>query len=278
MALAALLLLAGCAAREMASESPAPQSSLPTPAAKASEDSPAALPGSVQPVAATVRKIIYNADVDLVAEDLTAARQQLVRLVSQRHGYVDETELGGTPGAPREGRWKVRVPAEEFEAFVEDLGRVGELQRVHSDSQDVTEEYYDVQARLANKKVEEERLLRHLRESPGRLTDILAVEKELSRVREEAERLQGRLQVMTNLTSLSTITIRINEVRDFVPGRSASLGQEVARTFGASLGLMRDFGRGLVLLVVALAPWAALAVALGAAFWWLLRRFPRRRF
>ena len=91
-------------------------------------------------------------------------------------------------------RWKIRVPVDQFESFVQKVVALGELERTLRTSQDVTEEYYDIEARIKNKKVEEERLLKHLEKSTGKLEEILAVEREISRVRGEVERLQGRLQ------------------------------------------------------------------------------------
>ena len=84
-------------------------------------------------------------------------------------------------------------------------------QKNTTDSQDVTEEYYDVEARIKNKRVEEERLLKHLEQSTGKLEDILKVEKEISRVRGEIERQQGRLQYLDKLSALTTVTITLHE-------------------------------------------------------------------
>jgi tellurite resistance protein len=66
------------------------------------------------------------------------------------------------------------------------------VRSLNSDAQDVTEEFYDVDARLRNKRVEEQRLVEHLKKSTARLQDILAVEREISRVRGEIEQMEGR--------------------------------------------------------------------------------------
>ena len=85
----------------------------------------------------------------------------------------------------------MRVPPGRFVELLVTAQRLGEVRRVISDSQDVSEEYYDVEARIRNKQQEETRLLAHLQDSTGKLDEILAVERELARVRGEVEQVQG---------------------------------------------------------------------------------------
>src|SRR5262249_42003483 len=153
------------------------------------------------------RKIIYNAEIELVVKSLAGAEREMMKLVQASGGYVAENDLSNQSGARGQGSWKVRVPVDAFDAFLEGVARLGELQRVHRDSQDVSMEYYDVEARISNKQQEEKRLLKHLADSTGKLEDILNVERELSRVRGEVEQMQGRLRFLADQTTLSTVTI-----------------------------------------------------------------------
>jgi hypothetical protein len=221
---------------------------------EAAGESPGSPPD--QAPASMPRKIIYTLTAELVVQNLSEAETTLTNLVKQYAGYVASTQVTGTPGTPRTGTWKLRIPSAKFEAFRKELDHLGELQNTHLDSQDVTEEYFDVEAQIANKVVEEKRLVEHLRRSTGTLADILSVEKELSRVRGEIDRLQGRLRLLANLTDLTTVTVTLHEVREFVAPRSASFGDEAARTFHASLTAMREGAKQLALLAIALAPWA----------------------
>jgi Domain of unknown function (DUF4349) len=229
-------------------------------------------------LASTVpRKIIYTADVTLVVENLTTVQPKLVQLVKTYKGYVAGTEVGGSAGSARQGRWKVRIPVDGYEAFMADVSKLGELQTIHTDSQDVTEEYYDVAARLSNKQVEERRLLRHLEKSTAKLSDILSVERELSRVRGEIEQLQGRLRVLANLSALTTVTITISEVKEYIAPKPTTFGAQISRSFHGSLMALRDVGKGLVLTVVALAPWLIVLALLAVPITWLTRRYRPRR-
>jgi hypothetical protein len=217
------------------------------------------------------RKIIYTATVEMTVEDLTGSGKKLLSLVQKHHGYVASTQVGGDPGAPRKGQWTLRVPVGEFDTFRSDLEALGAVQTNHLESQDVTEEYYDVAGHIKNKSVEEQRLLDHLRRTTGTLTDILTVERELSRVRGEIEQLQGRLRLLANQTELTTVTVTLQEVREFVPAKGTSFLAEANATLQGSLGTMRDLVKGLVLTAIALAPWL-LVLAAFAAPWIIMAR------
>jgi hypothetical protein len=218
------------------------------------------------------RRIIYNAQVTLVVESLTTIGAEITKLVKDEGGYVAETNTYLHAQARRSGTWKVRIPAARFEAFLAAIARMGELQQTHIDSQDVSQEYYDLEARISSKQEEEKRLLKHLADSTGKLEDILAVERELSRVRTEIEQMQGRHRYLTNQTDFSTVTISVSELRDYTPPVSPTLATEVSRTFRSSLEALLKFGRGTLLLAVALAPWIPLLALVFLAIWVLVRR------
>jgi len=201
------------------------------------------------------RKIIYTADVELVVEDFSDLPARVEELVRQNDGYIASSNLSGSAGDRRSGTWKIRVPVERFNAFLDAARTLGEVRRIGTNSQDVSEEYYDVEARIRNRKREEEQLLKLLAERTGELDDVLAVERELSRVREEVERLEGRLRVLQDLTALTTVTLTIEEVKNYVPAEAATLGTRLRRTFTGSLESLRTTGEALLIFVVALSPW-----------------------
>ncbi|MGE3819834.1 MAG: DUF4349 domain-containing protein, partial [Isosphaeraceae bacterium] len=237
------------------------------PEASGEEPVPQALP----------RKVIYNATISLFVEDATAVGARIAAMVKEAGGYVAETDISGNPNQQRQATWKVRVPVERFDTFLAEVSRLGELQRSHLDSQDVTQEYYDLDARIKNKQKEETRLLKHLDDSTGKLEDILAVERELTRVRGEVEQMQGRIRYLANLSSLSTVTITLNEVRSYTPPVAPTFTTRISRTFRESYeGLLR-FLEGWVLVLVALVPWMPLIVV-GLLILWLIGRRIRKFF
>ncbi len=213
------------------------------------------------------RKIIYTADVDLVVEDFTPTTSLVDAMVKRYGGFVASSQVSGETGESRSGQWKLRIPFANFDEFLQEAqGKLGEVRNLARNSQDVSEEFYDVEARIGNKRQEEARLLKLLEEQTGTLEDVLRVERELSRVREEIERFEGRKRVLADLTSLTTITLRVEEVRHYMPEVAATFGDRLRRSFSESLWNMRTAGESFAVAAVAAAPWLALlAVPLAIA-------------
>jgi hypothetical protein len=223
---------------------------------------------SAQPVA-PARKIIYTATIDLNVTDFPKAVLTLESLVKSEKGYLAQSEVQGTPGSPQSGRWQCRVPVDRFEPFRQAVEKLGELQKSLSQADDVSEEYYDLEARIKNKKVEEARLLKHLEESTAKLKDTLEVERELSRVREEIERQEGRIRLLSNLSTMTTVTVTMHALTHFTPPSEPTFQASISRTFSDSVARLVDFGKAVVLAIVAITPWIPLLV-LGALLLWLV--------
>jgi hypothetical protein len=226
--------------------------------------------------AKSARKIIYDARIDLVVDSLNATEQAISRLIEEHEGFLAESDQSSLAQNQRRATWRVRLPVAHFQAFTSAVARLGEVRQNHIGSQDVTEEYMDLDARIRNKREEEKRLLKHLADSTGKLDDILAVEKELSRVRGEAEQMEGRLRYLADRADLSTVTIEANEWKDYKPPVAATFTTQVGRTFFASVETLVEFGRALALIVVALAPWLPLIVIGLLVIRWLIRHGHRR--
>lgn len=228
------------------------------------------------------RKIIYTAEIGLVVEDFPKAEATIRDLVQKHRGYIAEMTLTGSPGVNRSARWKVRVPVESFEAFLGEAGSMGELERTSRSSSDVSEEFYDTEARIRNKKVEESRLIRILEENTGKLDEVLRIEAELSRVRGEVERMEGRIRVLENLTSLTTVTIDVRERVKYEPPPpvAASFPTRLQRATRDSWDRLVRFGENLAVavaeswtfLVFFLLPALVLGLLLLRFVW---RRLPR---
>lgn len=223
------------------------------------------------------RKIVYTAEVDLVVEDFDPLPEQVRSMARQFDGFVAGSNVAGSPGSPRIGEWTIRVPVARYDEFLTAARQLGEVRRESSDSQDVTEEYYDVEARIRNKKTEETRLLKLLEDATGELEDILAVEREVSRVREEIERMEGRLRVLTDLTSLTTVNLSIEEIRDYVPDAAPSYGTRVRRGFQGSIDALLSAMQGLSIALIVLLPWLVVLLVLGVVLFPLWRFVRVRR-
>ena len=172
-------------------------------------------------------------------------------------------------------RWNNSIPS-SIRSF-----RSGELERNNRTSQDVTEQYYDIEARIKNKKIEEQTLNKILQERSGKLEDVLKIEIELSRVRGEIEQLEGKIRVLENLSSLATLTLNIRERDKYAPPAPvvADFRTQVARTWDGSLLDLVNMGKSIALWTVSWAIWIPfllVAAILGLiVLRWLLRVFLR---
>ena len=229
------------------------------------------------PAQALSRKIVYNADVTVVVQDLSAAEPQLLQLVKDHNGFVAQSEITGSAGSPRQGHWRLRVPAEQVQPCVEEIVKLGIPERNGLDSKDVTEEYYDLEARIKNKKVEENRLQGYLedKKATSKLEDILTIERELNRVRGEIDQAEGRLRLLSSLATLATLDVTLREDKEYVPPQAPTFAAEIGGTFSGSLGALREFGKFLLLAVVALAPWLPVLAVIIIPTWLLVRRASR---
>jgi hypothetical protein len=245
----------GNAAQEEATKSPALPEQAPAPPA----------------TNAPSRKIVYNAEIVLVVEDLAATEAGVNRLAKQANAYISEQEIRGASGMQRSGRWKVRVPIAAFEGFIAQVTKLGIAERNALTSEDVTDRFYDTETRVRSKKVEETRLLKLLEDRTGKLEDVLKVETELSRVRSEIERLQGSLNLLANLTALTTVTINAQERKNYVPPAAPTFGNKVRMTFSDSVDALIRSSEAVALFAVRITPWLPLLFVVGVIVWIVLR-------
>lgn len=227
--------------------------------------------------AAVERRIIETAEVDLATEDLEKGERDLLALVGEVGGRVARSKVGGDAGTRRQGSWTVRVPVARFREFLGAVVLIGEALSVRTDSLDVTDEYVDLDARLVAKREEEKRMIRHLHESTAGLAEILSVERELGRVRTEAEQLEGQLRAIAAKTDMATLVVTLEERVPFQAPVAPTFVATVSRTFATSFGALRDLGKGLVLLAAALAPWLLAASPFAFAGHVIVRRYLIRR-
>lgn len=222
------------------------------------------------------RKIIYEAQVTLVVEDFSKTEREVPELVKQHSGYSAEVEVDRTQGERLSGRWVVRIPVDRYDAFLGAISKLGVPEIFNQTAQDVTEEYVDLEARIANKKRLEERILQLLEESQGAIKDVIEVERELARVRGEIEQMEGRLRFLENRTALTTVTISAVEWQSYVPAQAPTFLGRIDQAWGSSLISLRRFGEHLAVGIVFVFPWVViLAVVLAPAIWCF--RFYKRR-
>ena len=230
-----------------------------TPAALASP--PAPVPAAQQPDPSGM--IIRNGHVVVRVDSLERAIERVRRLATAMGGTVGNVSVNTGEREVRSATLEVKVPSARFDEAMTGMSPLGKVEHSTASAQDVGEEFVDLTARLANARRLEARLLDLLANRTGRLEDVLAVERELARVREEIERYEGRIRYLSTRVATSTIVAALHEKAPIV----ASPGTNVIGN--AFLNMWRNFVRfiaGLIEALGVLVPVAALGVV-GVLAW-----------
>ena len=156
------------------------------------------------------RMIVRTGEMSLVVTDVPVALDQIAELAEDLGGYV----VSSKRWQERErfiGAITIRVPAEDFGDVIWALrGLAVDVTSEDTSSQDVTEEYVDLRAKLDNLEATEEQLLR-LMEKAETVEDILNVQRELSKTRGEIEQTKGRMQYLERTSATSLIEVRLEQ-------------------------------------------------------------------
>src|SRR5437660_390196 len=157
------------------------------------------------------RKLIRNAEVELEIASFDDAIQKITALANEERGYVATTSSEKQANGKLKGQVVVKVLPENLDRFLQKIRGLGELKNQTLGTEDVTKAYFDTDARLKNAHVMEQRLIDMLKTKTGKVADLLQVEKELARVREEIEKMQGQLKYWDSQVQFATVTISLAE-------------------------------------------------------------------
>lgn len=225
--------------------------------------------GDSDPAAAPERQRIVRMTLELRPNVPAEADERLMADVAAIAGVVDQrTWRTGTA----EGAWKVQIPATRVEEFLDRIRAWSEIPLLNTTSEDVTQLLVDMAARLANKRLEEERLQRLLTEATRELDDVLTLERELSRVREQIDLIEVRQRTTQGAVAYTVIDIRVAATPTLALLPPPSFPERWRTAWTGSWGSLRSLiERGLLTLTVLL-PWC---LVFGPALWiggWGFRR------
>lgn len=185
------------------------------------------------------RMIIRDGSLTLVVTDTPRAIEQATQLAADMGGHVVSARMW-QEGKRVAGTITIRVPAELFPDALRALKAMAvEVITEDASSRDVTEEFVDLSSRLRSMEATEEQLLK-IMESATEVEDVLAVQRELSRVQADIEGTKGRIQFLERSSATSLVRVTLSEVgldiRIFPSSRKARMGEEVRFTADLSGG------------------------------------------
>lgn len=183
----------------------------------------------------TEAKIIYTADMDLETKEFDEAQKALEAVVQELGGYFESRSVN-QGGQYRSLNCTVRMPVKNFTTFLDRAGEAAHVTNRSEYLEDVSEAYYDQEARLATQRIKLERLQELLGKAEN-MADIITIESAISDTELEIEYLTGSLRRYDSLINYSTVTLYLREVYRL------STDEEVPVTFGDRLSAA--FARGL---------------------------------
>jgi hypothetical protein len=193
--------------------------------------------------------------------------------VTQTGGFLDQITVKGAPGAARTLNGSLRVPAARLGDALTRLRQLGQVTEDSQGSQDVTDQLVDLDTRLANARATEQRLNEILKNRTGKLSDVLQVEQQISRVRLEIEQMDAQRVNTGRQVTYATIALEINEIRKAgleTGPLSLTTRLRVAAADGLESALESVVSA--VLFALRAGPSAALWVGAAAGVWFVTRR------
>ena len=227
---------------------------------------------------AVSQKIIKQGALTLRVQDSDSAMEQIKAITTDKGGYVSETRVSEYNGE-KTAYITIRVPSNKFDETVTAVKKVAAtVLEESSNSEDVTAQYIDLQARLTAAKAEEAQYLEILKRAT-KVEDILQVTQYLSNVRTQIEQIQGQLRYLSERTDYSTLTITlVQETKVQAPTptwKPAETFKQALRALVLGLQALVDVAIVAIVIVVGLLLPVVLVIALIV---WLLRKLWRRWF
>jgi hypothetical protein len=244
-----VLFSAGCAAKESAITPPAPpwSSTVPTPV----PESPRGLFGgdayetasSYAPTESGAteidRRLVKTGYVTMEVSNITESIAGIARVASDLGGYVVSSNESGDKDITY-GQISIRVPSDRFDEALDRLGKLAvKVTNKSTNSQDVTEQYTDLQAQLRNLEATEAQYLEILKKAE-KVEDILAVQRELSNVRGQIEQVKGRIQYLERTSDMALIDVSLYKTQPI-----DGTGWSALETLKSAIRGLAAFGKAL---------------------------------
>ena len=218
--------------------------------------------GGQNPAGQQDRKLIKTGSISLEVEQLASAEEAVLEWCQSFGGYVASSFNHETNAA-----FTVRIPAVHFDAAMAAAGNLGRVRSRNVSTQDVSEQFYDLQTRLDTRKILRDRLQAYLAQAAN-MEDLLGIERELNSTLTEIESMEGRMRRLSNQIDYSTITVDLQ-----LPYRTTDQGFQwpsLDRNVRRFLSNVVDFFVDFVAIVLYIVIFGVPILALVAFLYWLL--------
>jgi hypothetical protein len=219
------------------------------------------------------RMIIRTGTMSVENDSFDETENKAKEITKNLGGYITNSTAQVNQSGKKQGILTIRVQADKYDALLAELAKTGKVMNQNITGRDVTEEFVDAEARLKTQRELEARLLQLLAEKTANLTAVVEVEQKLSSVRENIERTEGRMRMLKDQASFSTITLSIYEPA-ILNTSSGGFFYELERGFEKGLTGFTKVLAGIITFVIAMAPILAI---LGFIVYIVIRVIKKRK-
>jgi len=235
-------------------------------------------PGSSQ--SSTGPMVIRMIRLTLITKEFDKARTKIETTVQDARGYVDQMTVRSNPGAAKSLVAVLRFPSDSLDAELAELRKLGQAKEESQNTSDVTGQYTDLVARLTNARNTEQRMLALQRERTGKLPEVVEVEREIGRIREEIERMEAEQKNLNNKVQYATVHVDLTEEYHAQLEPSApSAGTRLRNAAVEGYAGAKETGLGMLLWALMYGPtlvlWALILAPLGFLVWTMQKRTVR---
>lgn len=187
------------------------------------------------------RKIVKHSYLTLETKEFETALGQLLAAIAEQGGYIEGQSTNGQSLThrgtyyERSASIQARIPVDKLDAMTAAVGDICNVTSKSENIDDITDSYFDSEARLKSLQLQEERLLEILAKA-DQLEDVISLERALSDVRYQIESLTASIRRMDSQVAYSYLTLELREVVEYQPMSSApkTLGEKLAASFKRS--------------------------------------------
>ena len=230
-----------------------------------------------------VDKIIYSAGATIETTDFDDTLLKLEALIAQYGGFIESSSISGNNyyrsshgyASSRSAEYRIRIPSRDFGTVMNALPTLGNVPYSNTYSENITSQYYDVQARLDACRTQEQSLLDMMAKA-DKVSDMLEIQDQLSEVRYRIESLQSTLTNWDRQVSYSTITLSVQEVQEYTPESKTPFGEQLRLALVRGFKGVGEFFREMLLWLLEALPALVLLAAFVVLVVLLVRRIRRR--
>ncbi len=202
------------------------------------------------------KKLVRKLWLDAETEDLDPLLAQVDQQIADLDGYIEQREVrNNSSRSYRYANITLRIPAEHMHDFVTQVSENANVTSSNETTENITLSYVATESRIKALETEQARLLELLAKAEN-MENLLQIEKRLTEVRTELEKVTSQLRLYDNLVDYATIYLKLTEVKEYTPVEEPeTLWQRMAEGFTKSLKALGVFFEGLAVFLVCALPW-----------------------